>query len=100
MIVSDVARAAIVNDWRLAILSEQRVAEKGLLEAMSVPVIHLQPSEKLYISFAQGIWEAESSDCYQLLNVLKTVACEHAELLESVLNYSQLETGGLGVRAF
>ncbi len=100
VIVSDVARAAIVNDWRLAILSEQRVAEKGLLEAMSVPVIHLQPSEKLYISFAQGIWEAESSDCYQLLNVLKTVACEHAELLESVLNYSQLETGGLGVRAF
>ena len=94
------AQAAIRENWQYVVLLNSRIDEQELLRSMGVKVLTIREGERVYFRFSNGLWKVHSSDCYHLLNVWKTVACENAELLESVLNYSALETGGLGVRAF
>lgn len=94
-----IAHQALENGWQLALIDKEQSA-KHLLRKMKVSTMEMTEGEEIRIFTDSGIWQVESSTCYQLLNLLKTGACEHAELLESMLNYSQFDTGGLGVRDF
>lgn len=94
-----IAHQALKENWQLAITNKGAVVS-NVLHKMNVSTIEMKNGEKIRFYFDNGVWRVKSSTCYHLLNVVKTVACEHAELLESVLNYSQIDTGGLGVRAF
>ncbi|MCO4785754.1 MAG: ComEC/Rec2 family competence protein [Marinomonas atlantica] len=96
---SQIAHKAMKEKWQLAITNRGSVAS-GILYKMNVPTIEMLEGERIRFYLDSGKWRVISSTCYHLLNVVKTVACEHAELLESMLNYSQIDTGGLGVRAF
>ena len=92
------AERALVEGWHIAVVDNEERA--NLLRAMQVNVLSMREGERLSFYLDAERWRVESSDCYQILNLVKTVACEHAEWLESVLNYPQFDTGGLGVRAF
>ncbi|SBS31839.1 ComEC family competence protein [Marinomonas aquimarina] len=93
-----IAEHALQDNWHLALLGDAKQAD--LLRAMQVQVLTMRQGERLSFYRDGAVWQVQSSDCYHLLNLVKTVACEHAEWLESVLNYPQFDTGGLGARAF
>lgn len=78
------AERALLEDWHLAVVEDQGHAD--LLRAMQVNVLSMREGERLSFYHSASQWQVESSDCYQILNLVKTVACEHAEWLESVLN--------------
>ena len=79
------AHQALAQNWDFVLLSP-RSQNQALLESLKVLVVTVQQGERIHIHTDQGKWQVRSSACYQLLNLLKTVACEHAESLESVLN--------------
>ena len=81
----NLAHQALKENWQFALLTSDAEA-KALLESLQVKTLDILEGEQIYVSFDRGYWQVRSSACYELLNLLKTVACEHAESLESVLN--------------
>ncbi|MBM6549985.1 ComEC/Rec2 family competence protein [Marinomonas ostreistagni] len=81
----DIGHLALQQDWSFALLSEGH-KDAVRLRALGVVVLEVAEGEQILLYRNQTQWRVQSSNCYQLLNLLKTVACEHAESLESVLN--------------
>lgn len=75
----------IKQDWSVVITSNDRNTIE-LLKALSVVTIILQDDEYLLVYLDHDRYSVRSSACLNLLNLLKTDGCEHAEILESVLN--------------
>lgn len=78
------AEQALKEDWHVAVMDDVKHAD--LLRAMQVKVLTMRAGERISFYHKASRWQVHSSDCYQILNLVKTVACEHAEWLESVLN--------------
>lgn len=79
------AYQALQQNWDIVLLNDER-QEEPLLQGLGITVITFADYERITLQQIGGYWHVRSSNCYEFLNLVKTVACEHAESLESVLN--------------
>ncbi|MFD1384024.1 ComEC/Rec2 family competence protein [Rhodanobacter aciditrophus] len=79
------AQQIISDQWRLVVVPQGQDSIT-LLQALSVKTLEIPTNERFTIRYSDAKYTVQAASCFQVLNLLKTDGCEHAETLESVLN--------------